>query len=67
MGWIMLALHENYVVNTVGEKTGVILGYDEWLKVLDVLEEYEDILAYDSAKSAPSLPISFDDAIKTLK
>lgn len=63
----MLALHETYVVNAVGEKTGVILGYAEWLKILDVLEEFEDVLTYDRAKSAPSSPILFNDAIKTLK
>lgn len=63
----MLALHEQYVISPSGDKTSVILGYAEWLKVLDVLEEYEDIMAYDRAKSEPSCPIAFDEAIKTLK
>lgn len=63
----MLALHEQYVVGPSGEKKSVILGYAEWLKVLDVLEEYEDVLAYDRAKSVPSCSIAFDEALKTLK
>ncbi len=54
----MFALHEEYVVNSSGDKTGVILSYTEWLNVLDILEEYEDILAYDRAKSEMSAPIS---------
>ncbi len=63
----MLALHEQYVVGPSGEKTSVILGYAEWLKILDVLEEYDDISAYDRAKSKPSSPIAFAEAMATLK
>lgn len=62
----MLALHEEYVVNPSGEKTGVILSYTDWLKVLDVLEDYEAILAYDKAKSQPSSVLLFNEAIKNL-
>jgi hypothetical protein len=57
----MFALHEKYIVNTVGEKTSIILAYDEWLKVLDIVEEFEEISAYDLVKSSPSSPILLGD------
>lgn len=66
-GCVMLALHEQYIVAPSGEKKSVVLGYAEWLKILDVLEEYDDMLAYDRAKLEPSCPIAYDTAIKILK
>ncbi len=63
----MLALHEKYIVDATGKKTATILVYSEWLKILEMLEEYQDIKAYDKAKSMPSDPISFEEAVKQLK
>lgn len=63
----MLALHEKYIVDEKGKKTAAILSYAEWKKVLAVLEEYEDIQAYDRAKARSSHPVSFKKAVKKLK
>lgn len=62
----MLSLHEKYIVNDKGIKTAAVLSYTEWKKVLHILEEYEDILAYDKAKSRPSHPLPFKKIIKKL-
>jgi hypothetical protein len=63
----MLSLHEKYIIDNNGKKTAIMLPYAEWKKVLNILEEYEDIRAYDQAKAQPSNPISFNDALKELK
>lgn len=63
----MLALHEKYIVDENGKKTAIVLPFTEWQKVMHILEEYDDICAYDKAKSKPSDAISFEDALKKLK
>lgn len=63
----MLRLHEKFIVDEKGKKTAAILPYSEWMKVAAILEEYEDIRAYDKAKSRRSHPISFKKAVKKLK
>ena len=55
----MLTLHEKFIVDEKGKKTATVLPYAEWKKVASILEEYEDICAYDEAKSRPSHPVSF--------
>lgn len=58
----MLSLHEKYIIDSNGRKKAIMLPYAEWKKVLDILEEYEDIRAYDQAKAQTSDPISFNDS-----
>jgi len=58
----MLSLHEKYIVDSNGRKKAIMLPYVEWKKVLDILEEYEYICAYDQAKAQTSDPISFNDS-----
>ena len=56
----MFALHEKFVINEKGKKTAIILPYAEWQKVMDALEEYDDICAYDRIKAKPSNAVVFD-------
>ena len=55
----MLILHEKFIVDEKGKKTAAVLPYAEWKKVAAILEEYEDICAYDKAKSRASRPFPF--------
>jgi len=63
----MLKIHEEYVVDVDGNKKAVVVPMSEWQKILDALEELDDIRAYDEAKSKPSNPISFDKAINDIQ
>lgn len=63
----MLNLHANYIVNSKGQKTATVLSYKEWQKVVEILEEYEDIKAYDKAKKEPSNLIPWAKAKTELK
>jgi len=63
----MHPLHEKYIVNEKGKKMAVVLPFLEWQKVLSILEEYEDICAYDRAKAKPSNAVPFKKALKKIK
>ncbi len=63
----MIRLHKEYLIDEKGKKKAVLLPYDEWQKILEDLEELEEIRAYDKAKSEPSDPIPFDVAVKEIK
>lgn len=52
-------IHEEYVVDVDGNKKAVVVPMSEWEKILDALEELDDIKAYDGAKYKPSNPIPF--------
>lgn len=63
----MLSLHEKYIVDENGKKSAIVLPYSEWKEILHLLEEYEDICAYDKAKTKPSDPVPLEEALKKLK
>lgn len=63
----MLALHEQYLVNEKGQKKAIVLPYSEWKKIQDILEEYDDICAYDKAKARKSDPVNFNKILAKLK
>ena len=60
----MIVTHEEYVVDRDGERKAVIVPLDEWQAVLEALEDYEDVRAYDEAKRQPSEPIPFEQAVR---
>ena len=41
-----------YLVDESGKRVGVVLGIEEYERMLEELEELEDIRAYDEAKAA---------------
>jgi alpha-L-arabinofuranosidase len=47
----MIALHPEYVIDNKKEKKAVIIKFNEWNKILDEIEELDEIRAYDKAKS----------------
>ena len=63
----MLKIHEEYVVDGDGKKKAIVVSMTEWQKILEALEELDDIKAYDAAKSKPSNPIPFEKAIEEIQ
>ena len=59
----MTSLHERYVVNEKGERVGVLLGWEEYQKLLEELEEVEAIRAYDAAKASGDEVLPFEQAV----
>ena len=60
-------MRTQFVTDDHGKKLAVILHIREYNKMLDDLEELEDIKLYDEAKKSnePSIPI--DDAFKMIE
>lgn len=56
-----------YITDTTGKKTGVILSIRDYEKILEDLEELEDIKAFDRAKARKSEPIPFEQALEELE
>jgi PHD/YefM family antitoxin component YafN of YafNO toxin-antitoxin module len=63
----MITIHEDYIVDEDGKKKAVVVPVAEWEQVLDALEELEAIRAYDEAKSHPSEPIPFEQAVREIR
>ena len=50
-----------------GKKLSVVISINEYKKIIEELEELEDIIAYDKAKAEPSNAIPFADFVKQLE
>lgn len=59
-------MNEQYIIDADGKKTAVVLPYAEWRRILELLEELDDIRAYDEAKKQSSDLVSFDQALHDL-
>jgi len=63
----MIALHPEYIIDDSKKKKAVIIKIDEWEKIVEKLEELEDIESYDKEKSKMSEIIPFEQAIKEIE
>lgn len=63
----MLVIHPEFVVDEQQNRKAVLLPYEEWEKIVEEMEELDDIRAYDEAKSRPSEQIPFDGAVKEIR
>ncbi len=63
----MLEHKERYVVDEQGKRISVILDMEDYLKMLDELEELEAIRAYDEAIASGEEPIPFKHAIAEIE
>ena len=63
-----MTLHPKYITDETGNKSAVILPIKEYDKLLEELEEIEDIRMYDEAKkNDDGFRINLDDYIKQRK
>ena len=59
----MIAISPEYIIDKDSNKKAVVLQISDWKKVI---EELEDIRAFDQAKSNNELVISFEESIKDM-
>ncbi len=59
----MIALNDKFLVDAEGTRVGVMLDMQTYEQLLETLEEFEDILAYDAAKASGETPMPLDQAI----
>lgn len=60
-----LALNEKYIVDNKGNRTGIVLDIDEYQRILELLEDIEDIKYIREHKNDER--ISLDDFIVQLE
>jgi len=58
---------EKWVINEKGERVGVLLDMDDYRRILQELEEWEAIRAYDAAKSSGDEIIPFKQALEKIE
>ncbi len=62
----MVTVHPQYVVDEQQHPKAVILPLEEWRRVVEELEELDDIRAYDAAKTDSQDAIPFEQAVKEI-
>ena len=63
----MTHLRENFVVDAKGNRVGVFLPIKDYNKLIEELEERDDIRAYDKAVSRKQEFIPLDQALKQIE
>ena len=56
-----------YVVDESGNRTAVTLSTKDWERVLEELEELDDIRAYDQARKDDSEHLCFEEAVSEIE
>lgn len=56
-----------YLVNEKGVKKAVIIPINQYNKLMEMAEEYEDIVAYDLAKAQNTEFVSADEAFAEIE
>ena len=63
----MGALKQQFIEDKQGHKIAVILPIEQYNRLIEQLEELEDIKAYDTAKASDDEIIPFDQALKEIE
>ena len=59
--------HEQYLVDERGSRNAIVLPLADWQRVLEDLEDLDDIREYDEAKGRPSEPVAFEQAVREIR
>ena len=59
----MVTIHPQYVVDEKQRPQAVLLPVAEWERIIEELEELDDMRAYDEAKADPGDAIALDQAV----
>jgi hypothetical protein len=61
----MIGIKERYVVDENGTRISVLLGIEDYQRLLEELEELESIRAYDAAKASGDEVIPFEQSAQS--
>ncbi|MGH9746098.1 MAG: hypothetical protein ACRD59_08320 [Candidatus Acidiferrales bacterium] len=56
-----------FIRNKKGQKVSVVLDIKDYEKLMEDLEDLEDIRTYDAAKQSGEIPIPFQEAVKNVE
>jgi len=63
----MVTLHPEYIVDAEQHRKSVLLPLAEWQRVIEELEELEDMRAFDAAKAGDQEAIPFEQAVREIQ
>lgn len=63
----MVRVHPEYVVDEKQTRKSVILPVAEWERIVEELEELDDIRNYDKAKAGPQDSVPFSQAVHEIR
>jgi antitoxin Phd len=58
-----MSKERQFVVNERGEKVAVVISIEEYEKLIEAVEDAEDVRAYDEAKASGEAPIPLEQAL----
>ncbi len=61
------AVRQQFIEDNQGKRIAVLMPIDQYNKMLEQLEEIDDIRAYDTAKAKEDEVIPFDQAVKEIE
>lgn len=62
----MTEVHPQFVVDDNENRKAVVLSIDEWRRIVEELEELDDIRAYDEAKEGSQDSVALEQALQEL-
>ena len=63
----MVTIQEQYLTDREGKRVGVVLDLEQFQRIIEELEELEDIRAYDAAMTSGDEVVPFDEAITEIE
>jgi len=63
----MIKVKRKIVLDEKGREVSVILDVGDFKRLLEYIEDIEDVIAYDKAKAAGSKAIPFEQAVKEIE
>lgn len=63
----MVEIHPQYLVDANQERKAVVLPLADWERIVEELEELDDIRAYEDAKAGPKETVSFAQAVREIQ
>jgi PHD/YefM family antitoxin component YafN of YafNO toxin-antitoxin module len=60
-------MHPEYVVDKKARKKAVLVSFNEWQRLMEAIEELDDIRAYDRAKQESDDLVPFEEAVRQIK
>lgn len=63
----MGALRQQFIEDKQGQRIAVLMPIDQYNKMMEQLEEIDDIKAYDAAKANDDEVIPFDQAVNEIE
>ncbi len=63
----MVAVHPEYVVDENQRRKSVILPFEEWERIIEDLEELDEIRAFDKAKTEPQDAVPLEQAVDEIR